>query len=249
MTRTITLYPTTSRTRALGAPTIEVGNPPTGARYAAHEIMTTTTFGIGLLAFASASACGGARANGTRPHDMTAAQHLDRASEHAEQAVAVGLARAPVWNPPGYPYYYTWYPSTEHRELAEAHRDAAASLRAEYDVACATVPRELQGVSPLDTHAVSATGFSRGALIQLDAAAGPPEALLDRLRCHRAWLFLEPRDGFGDSPLLVGGTSWVVHATGDGLDVVITATDAAGAVEVARRAALTVEHARAGRVP
>ena len=212
------------------------------------------------IALLAVGACGGA--NGIRPHDMTAAEHMQAARDHGEaasrtrdRAVVLGTPYHtgpryywghPYWGQGYYPWYYYWDPRLDHLRLAEAHQTAADSLRAEYEAACVTVPTASQALSPLDVYALSSDRLDDGVVVHVARDAGPPEALLAGMRCHRAWLRLEPRPQAKDSLVTVDGATVVVHAArdGDGIEVMFSIKDDAGRSELVRRAQLTVLRAR-----
>lgn len=191
---------------------------------------------------------------GTRPDDMTAAEHLSAAREHSEQVTGAhvhahqglypGYASFPWYHHGSYPWYYAWDPDEEHRALAAAHRDAAEQLKLQYESACAAVPHGLEATSPLDAFAIAISPIDRGIVFHLSPQAGPPEIVLARLRCHLAWLRLAPTDAAANSPLLVEGVAWMTHAASTGVEAMATARDERGTHELARRAPLVLEHAR-----
>lgn len=198
--------------------------------------------------------------HGTRPDDMTAAEHVGAAREHSEQVTGThghslyggaylgsyGYYRPGPWGYGygAYPWYYSWDPDEEHRALAAAHRDAAEQLKLQYESACMLIPRGLEATSPLDAFATSTSPIERGVVFQLSEQAGPPEAVLTQLRCQRAWLKLAPTEGAADNPLLVEGVTWMTHSGPNGVEVMATARDDRGRDELVRRAALVIERAR-----
>jgi len=210
----------------------------------------TASLSATLIFAAGACATG---SHGTRPGDMTAAEHTAAAREHSEQVT--GMRSHPYYPGPyygnswgygygygSYPWHYSWDPDEEHRSLAAAHRDAAEQLKLEYEAACTLIPRGLDARSPLEL-ATSTSPFDRGVVFHLSEQAEPPEVVLTRIRCHRAWLQLAPNDAAADSPLLVEGVTWMTHAGARGVELMATARDDRGRAELARRAALVIEHA------
>lgn len=192
-----------------------------------------------------ASVLGGCMAAhpGTHASDMTAAEHHAAAREHSRQIT--NAPRGPGYGYGSYPWYYAWNPDTEHRELAEAHDAAAERLEAQFDRACAQIPRGLEAESPLDTFTVAVSPMPGGVVFHLAEGAGPPDDVLAQLRCHHAWLMLAPRPGAGDEPLLVAGTSWMTHSGHDGIEVMATVADERERGELARRAQIALERSRA----
>lgn len=204
-------------------------------------LLTTTT------------ACAASRATGTHPEDMTATEHLEQARQlslrAAESGYRPGVYATGQYGGPRswshwYPWYYYWDPSTEYAALADAHRDAAEELQIRYDAACALVPRGLEATSPL-SYATGSSPLDNGVVLHLGDEAGPPDVVLAGLRCHRAWLMLEPREGVGDEPVLLGGVVFVAHAGAGGTEVMLTVPDAKRLPELQRRAGLVVERASA----
>jgi len=174
---------------------------------------------------------------------MTASEHLAQARAHSEAAGNSPHEYPAAYGSSSYPWYYYWDPTTEHRAIAEAHRDAADQLRLSYEAACSAVPRDTAWMSPLDRYARAMNPLPRGVVIHLSTEAGTPESVLAEIRCHRAWLMLETRASNADSPLLVEGVVFVVHAGGAGIEVMIGLDDVAKLPELVRRARLTVERA------
>ena len=182
--------------------------------------------------------------HGTRPDDMTAAEHHAAAREHAEM-VTGSAYHHPTWSYSSgwYPWYY-WSPDDEHRALAEAHRDSAEQLKLQYDAACATLPAGAAASSPLETSTMSTSPIEGGIVFHLGEAAGPPDRLLAQLRCHRAWLKLAPTPGAADDPLQVDGVTWLARAGRAEVEVRAIASGDSARAELARRAAIVSERAR-----
>jgi hypothetical protein len=170
---------------------------------------------------------------------MTASEHMARAREHSE---AAGTDPR-TYTSSSYPWYYYWDPKSDHRAIAEAHRDAADQLRLTYEAACVAVPRDSAATSPLDRYTRSIDPMPKGVVFHLAPEAGTPDAVLASLRCHRAWLMLGPPSSTADSPLLLNGIVLVVHAGASGIEVMVGVDNAAQLPELTRRARLTVEHA------
>ncbi len=201
---------------------------------------------------ATSAACAASRANGTHPEDMTATEHLEQAREASLRA-STGSRPGPYYASPysaprywshWYPWYYYWDPSLEYAALADAHRAAAEELQIRFDSACALVPRGAEASSPLADYATGSAPLDTGVVIHLAPEAGPPDVVLAGLRCHRAWLVLEPRDGTDDEPLLLDGVVLVAHASDAGTEVMITVADEQAVLELQRRAAALLERAR-----
>jgi hypothetical protein len=180
---------------------------------------------------------------------MRADDHLDAAHEHARRADE--LARWPDArrDPPG---AFTdsstgvWYRSVdtarEHDHLAASHRAAAAALHAEYDAACATTPVNEISVSPLQQFGIGGSPIEHGVVVYLTPLAGPPDRLLARLRCHRAWMMLG-ESGMEACPLDLSAIQIQAHGDASGISVEITTTDPRLVPELQRRAARDLEAA------
>lgn len=191
---------------------------------------------------------------GTRPRDMTAAEHLTEAAVHGTKAAQSGgpYASSPYyWNHPytpgqgWYPWYY-WDPIAEHQRLAATHTSAAEAVKLEHQAACATIPELTQSLSPFDVHAVGRT--PDGVILHLAPEAGPPDVLLVLLRCHRAWLRLARRAGDPDDLIAVDGAKVVVHAGGrTTIEVMFSTKDPAALAELERRAHVAVQRAKQRR--
>ncbi len=205
-----------------------------------------------LLAIAgSTAACATSRAAGTRPDDMTATEHLEqaraaslRAAEARPGAYGVGPHHAPRYWSHWYPWYYYWDPAMEYAALAEAHQAAAQELRVRFESACALVPRGLEGTSALALYTIDVEPVESGLVVRLAPEAGPPEVVLAGLRCHRAWLMLEPRADAGDEPLLLNDILAVAHAGRTGTDVIFTVTRRDLVAELQRRLELETNRRR-----
>ena len=168
---------------------------------------------------------------------MSADEHFARAREHSESAAA--MSRGYRGGPAGtrtasYPWYYYWDPAAEHEELARAHAKAGVDLDLDYQAACADEPRGHDVGLPLD----DATGSDRaekGIVFHLPFEAGPPDHLLARLRCRRAWAMAF---GAADDPTSVDGIVWVAHTGTAGFELVATAPDPLRETELVRRVTL-----------
>lgn len=200
------------------------------------------------------TACGGA--SGTRPHDMTAAEHMNEAAEHGTMAAQSDgtYARTPYyWNHPysghgWYPWYYYWDPSAEHSQLAAAHASAADAVKLEHQAACTEIPEPTQALSPFDVYALDSDRTPDAVILHLAPEAGPPEVLLVRMRCHRAWLRLAPRDDEPHDLIAVDGAKVVVHADGrDRVEVMFSIKDPVALSELDRRAQIAVLRAKQRR--
>ncbi|MBS1120557.1 MAG: hypothetical protein H6Q90_2785 [Deltaproteobacteria bacterium] len=178
---------------------------------------------------------------------MRADDHLDAAREHARRADELSRWPDARRQPPG---AFTdsssgiWYRSLdtshEHDHLAAAHRASAASLHTEYTAACSTTPADEISVSPLQQFGIGGSPTANGVVVYLTPAAGPPDRLLARLRCHRAWMMLS-ESGMDDCPLDLSKIEIHAHGDANGISVEITTPEPKLVPELQRRAAHDLE--------
>ncbi|MGE5185003.1 MAG: hypothetical protein ACM31C_23200 [Acidobacteriota bacterium] len=144
----------------------------------------------------------------------------------------------------GSPWQWNWDSNVDHERLAALHRSAAAELQAEYQEACGTRSLAEVSVSPLSRYAIGGTNTADGVTIFLSPAAGPPERLLSDIRCHRAWMMLQPGNMEDVCALDLDGIR--VDATGDssGITLQLTVRDPLLVPELQRRAARELELTR-----
>jgi hypothetical protein len=180
---------------------------------------------------------------------LRADQHLDAAQAHERRAQE--LARWPETRPGGAgafddPRAGLWYrridTAEEQARAAAGHRGAAADLHTEYDAACGEAPAEQVSLSPLQRHGVGGTNVPGGVVVFLRPDAGRPDALLQQIRCHRAWMMLG-ESGMEDCPLDLAGIRVVAHGDPAGISVEITVDDPKLVPELQRRAARDLEAA------
>jgi hypothetical protein len=180
---------------------------------------------------------------------LRADQHLDAARDHQRRAVE--LTRWPEMrsaeagsfdDPRGGLWYRRWDTTKEESRLATSHRSEAAGLQAEFDEACANTPTDRVAISPLRQFGVGGMNEDNGVLVFLRPEAGPADALLKQIRCHRAWMMLG-ESGMGDCPLDLAGIHVVAHGDPSGISVEITVDDPKLVPELQRRAAHDLEAA------
>ncbi len=202
-----------------------------------------------------APACA-ARVPHTQPEDMSAQAHRAEAAQHLAEAERArqriqqrdhGRYEGSVSHTrDGSSYSYRW--DTE-RWIQEAegieHLAAAQALEREYAFACALIPEAEQGVSAIEVfiEGVDRVG-DRAVSIRLGAAAGPPEQLVHRLRCHRARMAVLGLDGMRDCPLAVRGLVVTVRAIPGGMEVLVAPRDVGLLPEIERRARALLARAR-----
>jgi hypothetical protein len=126
-----------------------------------------------------------------------------------------------VWAPSWYPWYYLWSTAPDDGLLG-TNRASAVDV---YAVACATVPLAAHGVTPFASDVLGYDEVNDGAIVHFALAAGPPEALLAHLRCHRAWLVAAQSPAPSESALALHGLDVTVHASPDTIEVLISARD------------------------
>lgn len=185
--------------------------------------------------FALVAACASTPAPGTRPHDMTVDEHMKLAARHGAEASAVagtgtGTASGSSW----YPWYYYWDPAAGHEELARAHARAGVELELEVRKACAGIS-DRDTTSPL-ADATRVERIERWVVFHLSNDAGPPDRVLARLRCERTRMMQMGASDRDRDPTCLPGVVWTAHAGSAGVELMATAPDAAGAVELVRRA-------------
>jgi len=204
------------------------------------------------------AACGAT--SGTRPEDMTAAEHRREARQHDREGMRAPYVRGsysggyygdPSWGHPRggsywshgyYPwgYYWSsgWNTGESHFAEAEAHEAAADVLEKRYRETCALVAANTAPIAPLDRFVRSVAPIDRGVILRLARDAGPPDVLLAEIQCHTAWLQLTPRPQAANDVTAVKGIEYNVRAEADGIVVTITATEPGAIAELRRRAEL-----------
>jgi hypothetical protein len=189
------------------------------------------------------------------PRTIATDAEIRAAREHGKRAAAnsqTSVSSLHVWDEPysgqtWYPWFYYWDPDLERARLAAAGLDATAAIELEHRASCNRIPEQAQARSPLDTYSLGTTRLRDGVLLRVAADAGPPEVLLVRLRCHRAWLRRAVRAGAQEDVVAIAGLKIVVHAGAhDGIDVLFSSDDPVVLGEVERRARIAVT--RAGRL-
>ena len=131
--------------------------------------------GIALLAACATTPTPAPRGG---PRGLRASEHLEIAHQNDE------MARARMTMPAsfdsrdgnGMVWMRAWDPSSEHEQIAKAHRSEAAALHAEYEEACGDRPLEQVSVSPLQRYATGGWPTSTGVIMYLSPAAGDPDS-------------------------------------------------------------------------
>lgn len=183
----------------------------TGTHRSQHSLITIVGVSIAL------TACGG---SGTRPADMSAAEHRQAADdeaasadEHSEHDDGAGIqtgftgstASTDVFAEGVYsPIVVHAELSAQHRELAEAHRAAAQALESFEDAECGAFPASTRASCPLLGQVVSVEDIEGGARanfgegVNVDAAAA-------HIACHLAYARTEGHEGVIECPLYLRG--------------------------------------------
>ncbi len=186
---------------------------------------------------------------------LHASEHLEAARQHEEAAQArTTWPDTRIVTPGrtdqlvvGSPWQWSWDSNVDHERLAALHRSAAAELQAANEEACGSRSIAEVTISPLQRYGIGGTNTRDGVTIYLSPAAGPPERLLADIRCHRAWMMLQPGTMEDACPLDLAGIR--VNATGDkeGISLELTVRDPDVVPELQRRAAHELELTRANR--
>jgi hypothetical protein len=140
-------------------------------------------------------------------------------------------------------WFGSWDTVSEHRKVAQYHREAAVQLEAAYEEACGDTPGAIASVSPLQLYGVGGSPVAGGTLVLLSAEAGPPDKLLSAMRCHRAWMMLGRTD-MDDCPLDLPGIHVDARGDANGIELTITVADPRLVDELRRRAAHDLEAAQ-----
>lgn len=215
------------------------------------QIVRTIPIGAALIL----AACGATQ--GTRPEDMTAAEHRREARRHDREGMRAPYVRGSYWGygdpswgyprggsywhgyyPWGYYWSSTWNTGESHFAEAEAHEAAADVLEKRYREACSLVAPNAAHDSPIDRYVTAVTPIERGVTLRLARDAGPPDVLLAEIQCHTAWLQLAPRPESATDLAAVKGIDYGIRVDGEGITVTITASDPGAIAELRRRAEL-----------
>ena len=160
------------------------------------NVLTTLKWvAAGSLLFA----CGG----GTRPEDMSAADHEKEARRDEDIAqerqtwVGVGGARADGSGLPGSSQFAV---ANSFRRHAASHEAAAKTLRTNQVSECAGLPEAAAHTCPLMAHQVThVEAMSDG--VRVTYAGAEAQALLHHAQCHTAQGAVEGRKGMEGCPL------------------------------------------------
>lgn len=147
------------------------------------------------------------------PRGLRASEHLESARQHEELATQAHV-QPPLatYEVGATPWIRSWDTAAEHERLAAIHKSKAAELYAAYEEACGDRSIAEVAVSPLRRYAIGGWNTSVGVILYLSPSAGAPDELLAAMKCHRAWMMLEPA-GMDDCPLDLTGIQ--LDARGD----------------------------------
>jgi len=206
------------------------------------------------LALIGMTACGstGPSPTAPAPRELRASEHRAAASLHAARAaelarVSDGLGAQPIkWK--GDLKTTLWFRSLNEERKADAHLASAALLEADFHERCGDLPRDVVSVSPLQRFSTGGMPKADGMIVFLEPAAGPPERLLQELRCHQAWMKLgeAPSD---ECPLEMVGIDLIAYGDATGISVEIAAQGPGSVAELQRRAQHVIETGRHGQTP
>lgn len=163
------------------------------------------------------AACGG---NGTRPGDMSAAEHRRAADDEAAAAVEHSQHRdgtgpptsfnatteeADFFGEPVYsPNMVHLDLSGEHRELAAAHRAAARALESYEDAECGAFPAATRASCPLLGQVVSVEDIEGGVRAVFGESVNV-DAATAHVACHIAYAGTAGHEGMDGCPLYLRG--------------------------------------------
>jgi len=206
---------------------------------------------MALVASATVAACATA---GTRPEDMSAAEHRDHAEMERAEAADASASYDPlatravrvtgdptdfftydveIYNPT-----LTYKDAAErHQRAAEEHAAAAEALESFEDAQCRQLPPQVRVECPLLGQVRAAHDVADGVEVTL-AEGVPKEAFMAHVQCHLAFSHTAGHEGMDACPLFLHG----VEATeGEGQVVRFTVDDADAVPELRRRMATHVE--------
>lgn len=191
--------------------------------------------GLGLVV---ALGCGSAPPPAPAPREMRASEHRDAATLHAARAAelarlsdALGGGQREKLDDPA---TGLWFRSLEEERQAHEHLVEAAALHTEFEERCGALAPAQIVVSPLQRSSIGWLRKPDGIVVLLATEAGPPERLLQELRCHRAWMRLGEA-AEDKCPLELPGIDLVAYGDRTGISVEITLSDPALVAELQRR--------------
>jgi hypothetical protein len=165
--------------------------------------------------------CGG---TGTRPEDMSAKAHETAARESDSAAELQRGASTAADDEHGGAARH-WALASSFAGQAEAHREAAATLRANEAAECAGLPAAEHGSCPLLAYKVrSVESTNQG--VRVTYAGAQPDVLLREARCHASHQATMRGKGMPGCPLYSEFLKIEVEPAEAGAVLVLTSTDA-----------------------
>ncbi len=141
----------------------------------------------------------------------------------------------------GTPWRRSWDTAADHERMAALHRSEAAQIHDEFEAACAGRAQNEITVSPLVRYGVGGSPLPEGVTVYLAPEAGNPDKLMADMRCHRAWMMLQPAANMDDCPLDLAGLTVEANGAKEGVSVNLRVKDPALVPELRRRAAHDLE--------
>ena len=208
--------------------------------------MRSTTLLVLTAACASAPA---AKPETPGSRGLRASEHVDAAREHDELARqssaypdmrddATGRADQLLI---ATPWTRRWDTTEDHLRMAQVHRSAAAQIDAEFERACDGRSEADIAISPLVRYGVGGSPIEDGVIVYLRPEAGNPDKLMADMRCHRAWMMLQPASTMDMCPLDLAGLSVQASGGKEGITVTLHVQDPALVPELQKRAAHELE--------
>ena len=206
------------------------------------------TLSLLLLAACASAPSAPPQAPGSR--GLRASQHIESAREHDEMARQ--NASYPDTRPDdgtgrvdqmllATPWTRRWDSSEDHLRMAQVHRSAAAQINDEFAQACDGRSEADITLSPLVKYGIGGSPTEDGVVIYLRPEAGPADKLMGDMRCHRAWMMLQPLSTMDLCPLDLDGLSVEARGGKEGVTVTLHVKDRALVPELQKRAAHDLE--------
>jgi len=173
---------------------------------------------IAILAALLLASCG---SRGTRPEDMSVAEH-ERAAAEAEAKAKEEQSNRRTAGPRG----DTIDTSNPDRywKLAKAHHEAAHTLTAREEAECKGVDKAARDTCPLATYAVADVQEIDGG-VRVTYAGAEAQKLAAAVRCHAAHGAVVGREGMPDCPLYSKGLILKTEPVEGGAALILTSSD------------------------
>lgn len=213
------------------------------------RVMRAST-SLALLAVAACASSPPRRSQPPGSRGLRASEHLEAA--HEQDEIARQRASYPDTRTDdgtgrtdqlliGTPWRRSWDTAGDHERLAALHRSEAAQLHDEFEAACAGRSEREISVSPLVRYGVGGSPIDDGVTLYLAPEAGNPDKLMADMRCHRAWMMLQPPANMDDCPLDLAGLTVEAQGAKEGVSVNLRVKDRTLIPELRRRAAHDLE--------